>query len=138
MIPFVKFFNEGRTSQHQFNDVKLKDAYWESYEIFKDLGFSTASTFAIWDFIYRLLPDHIKTDEVQMLKRKHGGTAMRRFVVYLINASRENIDKRQLIDDMKNVENVREYLHKQDHGNRRRGKLDRLSRETGREIVKDF
>jgi hypothetical protein len=138
MKPFVQFFTEGRPSIHHFTDPKLTEAYWESYEIFKDLGFETASTFAIWDFIYRLLPDHIKTEEVQMMKRKHYGSTLRKFIVNFINASQMKIDKRQLIDDMKNVEMVREYLHKQDHGNRRRGKLDLLSRESGREIVKDF
>ena len=129
---------EYRTSTHVFMDDGLIQAYKQSYKIFIDLGFTTASTFAIWDFIYRLLPDEIKTPEIQNAKMKHYGTKLRPFVVNLVNSNIRNIDLNELKSKMVNHDLVKQYLEKQDHGNRRRGKLDKLSKEAGRRIERDY
>ena len=129
---------EYRTSIHLFSDSNLIQAYKDSYKIFIDLGFTTASTFAIWDFIYRLLPDTIKTPEVQQSKMKHFGTKLRPFVVALVNNNIRKIDLDDLTSKMLNKELVKQYLEKSDQGNRRRGKLNKLSKEAGRRIERDY
>lgn len=101
---------EYRTSTHLFTDDGLMRAYKDSYKIFINLGFTTASTFAIWDFIYRLLPDTIKTPEVQQSKMKHFGTKLRSFVVNLVNNNIRNIDLNDLTSKMLNRELVKQYL----------------------------
>lgn len=129
---------EYRISPHQLSDMSLKQAYNECYEIFKDLGFTTASTFAIWDFIYRLLPDTIKTPEVQQVKKKHFGTKLRPFVVNLINGNMIKINQKDLKAKMLDRELVKQYLERQDYGNRRQGLLKKLSKESDREIERDY
>jgi len=139
MKPFVEFFLEYRTSQHNFNSQTLQDAYKESYRIFIDKGFTTASTFAIWDFIYRLLPKKFKPAAVQQMKKKYFGNKLRQFVVELVNDGvKTEMQAKKLANMMMNENNIMEYLNKQDHGNRRRGKLDALSKHSEREITKDF
>lgn len=138
MRTFKEIFEEGRISVHQFQELSLTDAYRQSYNIFKDLGFTTASTYAIWDFIYRLLPDQIKTPEVSTMKMKASGTNQRPFVVNLINSNSEKIDLSKLKQNMINRDNVSRYLNKEDMGNRRTGKLKDLSRKAGYEVKQDY
>jgi uncharacterized protein YlxW (UPF0749 family) len=139
MKPFVEFFLEYRTSQHNFTSQTLRDAYQQSYKIFIDKGFTTASTFAIWDFIYRILPEKFKPAAVQKMKKKYYGTALRPFVVNLVNSNvkwQEQAD--ELASKMTDKNNIVKYLNKTDHGSRRKGKLNALSQQAGREITKDF
>lgn len=129
---------EYRVSKHQLSNMSLKQAYNECYEIFIDLGFTTASTFAIWDFIYRLLPDDIKTPEVQQAKKKHYGAYLRPFVVSLINDNMVKINLEDLKSKMLDRELVKQYLERNEYGNRRTGKLNALSKEAGRRISRDY
>lgn len=145
MQEFIKFYNDSikvlneyRTSKHLFDDMSLRDAYKESYNIFLDLGFTTASTFAMWDFIYRLLPDSIKSPEVVTMKKKSYGTNLRPFVVKLINDNIDNIDIDELKLKMLDRELVNNYLKRQDYGYRRKGLLNKLSKEENREIKQDY
>lgn len=138
MRPFMEIYNEGRTSQHQFNDMSLQDAYKICYETFKDLGFMTAASFAVFDFVYRLLPDSIKTPDIQQQKRKSFGAYVRPFVINLINDNQDNIDIGKLKQNMVNRELIKQYLDKPDHGHRRKGKLKALSAQAGREITRDY
>jgi len=141
MLEFNKLYkilNEYRTSKHQFSNMSLKQAYYESYEIFKDLGFTTASTFAIWDFIYRLLPDSIKTPEVKLLKQKSGGTNLRPVVVNLINNNMVKIDLNDLKSKMVDRELIQQYLKRNDYGNRGMGLLKGLTKQSKRDITQDY
>ena len=139
MKPFVEFFLEYRTSQHNFTSQTLQDAYQQSYKIFIEKGFTTASTFAIWDFIYRLLPEKFKPAAVQQMKKKYFGAKLRPFVVSLVNSNiKWEEQAKELATKMTNEENVMQYLNKTDHGSRRKGKLSALSKQAGREITKDF
>lgn len=129
---------EYRISKHQLSNMSLKQAYNECYEIFIDLGFTTASTFAIWDFIYRLLPDDIKTPEVQQAKKKHYGAYLRPFVVSLINGNMVKINLEDLKSKMLDRKLIKQYLERNEYGNRRTGKLKKLSAESDREIQRDY
>jgi hypothetical protein len=129
---------EYRVSKHQLSNMSLKQAYNECYEIFIDLGFTTASTFAIWDFIYRLLPDDIKTPEVQQAKKKHYGAYLRPFVVSLINGNMVKINLEDLKSKMLDRKLIKQYLERNEYGNRRTGKLKKLSAESDREIQRDY
>ena len=129
---------EYRVSKHQLSNMSLKQAYNECYEIFIDLGFTTASTFAIWDFIYRLLPDDIKTPEVQQAKKKHYGAYLRPFVVSLINGNMVKINLEDLKFKMLDRKLIKQYLERNEYGNRRTGKLKKLSAESDREIQRDY
>jgi len=129
---------EYRVSKHQLSNMSLKQAYNECYEIFIDLGFTTASTFAIWDFIYRLLPDNIKTPEIQQAKKKHYGAYLRPFVVSLINDNMVKINLEDLKSKMLDRELVKQYSDRNEYGNRRTGKLKKLSAESEREITRDY
>lgn len=129
---------EYRVSKHQLSNMSLKQAYNECYEIFIDLGFTTASTFAIWDFIYRLLPDDIKTPEVQQAKKKHYGAYLRPFVVSLINGNMVKINLEDLKFKMLDRGLIKQYLERNEYGNRRTGKLKKLSAESDREIQRDY
>lgn len=129
---------EYRISPHQLSDMSLKQVYNECYEIFKDLGFTTASTFAIWDYIYRNLPKSIKTLEVQQAKKKHFGKFLREFVVNLINANMTKINTNKLKAAMLNRDMIKQYLDRNDYGNRRQGLLKKLSDESEREIERDY
>jgi hypothetical protein len=129
---------EYRVSTHQLSDTSLKQAYNECYEIFKDLGFTTASTFAIWDYIYRNLPDKIKTQEVQQTKKKHYGTNLRPFVVNLINSNMAKINLKDLKSKMVDRELIKQYLDRNEYGNRRAGLLKKLSGGSERDIERDY
>lgn len=130
--------NEYRVSKHQINNMSLKDAYNESYEIFKDLGFTTASTFAIWDYIYRNLPDSIKTPEVQQQKKKSYGAYLRPFVVKMINDNLKSIDVNDLKMKMVDRGLIKQYLNRNDYGHRRQGLLKKLSNDSKRDIERDY
>jgi|APGre2960657373_1045057.scaffolds.fasta_scaffold09975_2 hypothetical protein len=129
---------EYKVSPHQLSDMSLKQVYNECYEIFKDLGFATASTFAIWDYIYRNLPNKIKTSEVQQSKKKHYGKFLREFVVNLINANMTKINLKELKSKMLNRDLIKQYLDRNDYGHRRQGLLKKLSGESERDIVRDY
>jgi hypothetical protein len=129
---------EYRVSPHQLSNMSLKQVYNECYEIFKDLGFTTASTFAIWDYIYRNLPDKIKTPEVQNAKKKHYGKFLREFVVNLINANMVKINLKNLKSKMLDRDLIKQYLDRNEYGNRRQGLLKKLSAESEREITRDY
>jgi len=129
---------EYRSSPHQLSDMSLKQAYNECYAIFKDLGFTTASTFAIWDYIYRNLPDKIKTPEVQQSKKKHYGTNLRPFIVNLINSNMTKINLKDLKSKMLDRDLIKQYLDRNEYGNRRTGLLKKLSGESERDIVRDY
>jgi hypothetical protein len=129
---------EYRSYPHQLSDMSLKQAYNECYAIFKDLGFTTASTFAIWDYIYRNLPDLIKTPEVQQSKKKHYGKFLREFVVNLINANTTKINLKELKSKMLNRDLIKQYLDRNDYGHRRQGLLKKLSAESERDIARDY
>jgi hypothetical protein len=129
---------EYKVSPHQLSDMSLKQAYNECYAIFKDLGFTTASTFAIWDYIYRNLPDKIKTPEVQQSKKKHYGKFLREFVVNLVNTNMTKINLKELKSKMLNRDLIKQYLDRNDYGHRRQGLLKKLSGESERDIVRDY
>lgn len=129
---------EYRVSKHQLSNMSLKEAYLESYEIFKDLGFTTASTFAIWDYIYRNLPNSIKTPEIQEQKKKHYGAYLRPFVVKLINSNIKHIDVDKLKSVMLDRDMIKSYLDRNDYGHRRQGLLKKLSNDSKRSIERDY
>jgi len=135
---YDEILEEGRTSKHQFSDMSLKEAHEQCRNIFKNLGFTTAATFAIPDFIYRLLPSAIKTPEIKAIKGKSSGAYLRPFVVNLINQNIDKIDLDDLKEKMTDPELVKQYLNREDYGNRRQGKLAKLSSEEGREIRRDY
>lgn len=135
---YDEILEEGRVSKHQFSDMSLKQAHEICRDIFKDLGFTTAATFAIPNFIYRLLPSIIKTPEIEAAKRKNFGAYLRPFVINLINQNIDKIDLDELKEKMTNRELIKQYLEREDYGNRRQGKLAELSRQEKRTIVRDY
>lgn len=135
---YEEILEESRVSQHQFSDMSLKEAYQQSYNIFKNLGFTTAATFAVVDYIYRLLPDSIKNPEIQQQKKKSFGAYLRPFVVNLINDNLEKINLNDLKSKMTNEKLIMQYLDRNEYGNRRQGLLKKLSAESERDIVRDY
>lgn len=57
---YEEILEEGRVSKHKFLNLGLQQAQEECRAIFVDLGSTTAATYAVMDFIYRLLPDKTK------------------------------------------------------------------------------
>lgn len=135
---YEEILEEGRVSQHKFLNLGLQQAQEECRAIFVDLGFTTAATYAVMDYIYRLLPDKIKTPEVQQTKKKHFGAYLRPFVVNLVNQNERKINIRELKAKMVDRELIKQYLKRNDYGNRRRGLLSKLSKESDREIHRDY
>lgn len=138
MKPFTEFFNEARVSLYNFDYPSLQAAYKITHKEFLNQGFTAASTFAIWDYIYRLLPKKVKTANVQMAKKKHSGTKLRPFVVDLVNSSLTPQSAKALAKIMTNPENVKSYLQRSDYGNRRSGLLKKLSQDSGYEVKQNF
>jgi hypothetical protein len=73
------------------------------------------------------------------MKKKYFGNKLRQFVVNLINSKFEYRNQvEELAAKMTDENNVMKYLNKTDHGSRRKGKLNALSKQADREITKDF
>lgn len=135
---YDEILEEGRVSQHKFLNLGLLQAQEECRAIFIDLGFTTAATYAVMDYIYRLLPYKIKTPEVQQAKKKNYGAYLRPFVVNLVNQNERKINIRKLKSKMVDRELIKQYLERQDYGNRRQGLSKKLSKESDREIERDY
>lgn len=127
MITFKEYFElfvEMARPAKSFDDPMMNEAYTNSLKKFKQMNIHNANTYVIWDFIFRLLPDNLKTPDIIAARKKASGTYQRNFVLDFINKHKNWIDFNQLSSDMNNVDYIRKYINKEDIGNRKQGKIN--------------
>lgn len=115
MITFKEYFElfvEMARPAKSFDDPVMNKAYADSLKKFKQLGIHNANTYTIWDFIFRLLPENIRTPEIEMKKKKAHGTFLRGFVTDFLLKNQEIINMNKLADDMNNINFIKSYIYR--------------------------
>lgn len=101
----------------------LQGAYAKALKVMRATGQKNAPTFAIWDYIWRCLPDSIKTQDLVDQKRKTSSPTLKFFIIDILKKLPPEIE-RQLINDLGDDARVKQYVLRplNDRGSRAIGK----------------
>ena len=131
MKTFEEHFNlvilEMARPSTSFKDYAMNKAYVESLKKFRELNVFNANTFVIWDFIFRQLPENIKTPEIIQNRKKASGSLQRDFVLNLINNNLNSINFEDLAFRINDTSNISSYINRSDVGSRQQGKRNAIN-----------
>ena len=93
-------------------DVSLNDAYAFALSVMRENGETNAATYAIWDYIWKSLPDNIKSEELVKIKKTLGTGGIKDFIHSVLRMFRSLIDIKKIISDLSNREKIEQYLNR--------------------------
>lgn len=113
------------------HDYELQVAYGECLKIMRKYGETNAPTYTVWDYIWRCLPNSVKTEEVVAERNKNNNaTNLKHFIIDLIKKKLPLDIRGQLIKDLKNDSKIRNYVQRpvSDRGSRAKSENNILYR----------
>ena len=105
------------------HDNELNNSYGICLKLMRKYGETNAPTFAIWDYIWRCLPEELRSIH-QEEKTKHSSPTLKFFIVGILKNELDPRSRVQLIQDLTNESKIRYYVNRplNDRGNRAKGK----------------
>ena len=94
------------------HDAELQTAYGECLRIMRKNGETNAPTFAVWDYIWRCLPDVMKTEEMIIAKRKTTSLDLKYLIIDILKNKLTPEIRSQLINDLRNEPKINRYIHR--------------------------
>lgn len=99
----------------------LADAAKQALAIFRRNGVTNAATFGLWDYIWRNLPENLKTPQAIAFKKQFTTVKIREFITGFVKKHSKYIDKNALIDALTDEEKILQYINRPDIGSRAKG-----------------
>ena len=111
-----------RTATILRHDNELNNAYGICLKIMRKYGETNAPTFAIWDYIWRCLPEELRSIH-QQEKTKHSAPTLKFFIINIMKNELNPHSRVQLIQDLTDESKIRSYVNRplNDRGSRAKG-----------------
>ena len=128
MSEFDKLYKElmcemARPASILAHSKNLNNAYATCLKIMRMYGETNAPTFAVWDYIWKCLPDGIQ-DIYYQEKKKQSSPTLKFFIIDILKNKLSPLDETQLIEDLTDESKIRSYINRplEHRGNLAKGK----------------
>jgi len=93
-------------------NITMNDAYAFALSVMRQNGETNAATYAIWDYIWRLLPNEIKSPELIKVKKTLGTDGIKNFIHTVLKVFETYIDTKKIISGLSNRKKIEQYLNR--------------------------
>lgn len=106
------------------HDQSMNKAYATLLAYMREFGETNAATFYAWEYIWKNIPEELKSEQEIQLKNSMRTDGIKKFIKEFLIRHENSIDKNELIDAMTDRDMIEDYIFRSmdQRGNRAHGK----------------